>query len=107
MPRIIRRARTRDALLLGLGIAILANSRPYEGLLFCIPLAGWFLWWLAGKTKSPVSPRTRVVRIFAPLAVLLTLTIFFIGYYNWRLTRNADRSEEHTSELQSHLNLEC
>ncbi len=54
MPRIIRRARTRDALLLGLGIAILANSRPYEGLLFCIPLAGWFLWWLAGKTKSPV-----------------------------------------------------
>src|SRR5260370_17380534 len=89
MPRIIRRARTRDALLLGLGIAILANSRPYEGLLFCIPLAGWFLWWLAGKTKSPVSPRTRVVRIFAPLAVLLTFTIFFIGYYNSRLTENA------------------
>jgi len=89
MPRIIRRARTLDALLLGLGIAILANSRPYEGLLFSIPVAGWFLWWLAGKTKLPVSPRTRVVRIFAPLAVLLTLTIFFIGYYNWRLTGNA------------------
>src|SRR5712664_4752316 len=33
MPRIVRRARTRDALLLGLGIAILANTRPYEGLL--------------------------------------------------------------------------
>src|SRR5713101_2952363 len=89
MPRIIRRARTRDALLLGLGIAILANTRPYEGLLFCLPVAGWFLWWLAGKTKSPVTRRTRIVRVFAPLAVVLTFTIGFIGYYNWRLTENA------------------
>src|SRR6266446_5808788 len=86
MLRIVRRARTRDALLLGLGIAILANTRPYEGLLFCIPVAGWFLWWLAGKTKSTVTPRTRIVRIFTPLAAVLTLTIGFIGYYNWRLT---------------------
>src|SRR5437660_10816709 len=89
MPRIVRRARTLDALLLGLGIAILANSRPYEGLLFCIPVAGWFLWWLAGKTKSPVSSRTRIVRILAPLAMVILLTIGFIGYYNWRLTGNA------------------
>jgi hypothetical protein len=89
MPRIVRRARTRDALLLGLGIALLANSRPYEGFLFCIPVAGWFLWWLAGKTKSPVASRTRIVRIFVPLAVAMTLTIGFIAYYNWRLTANA------------------
>jgi len=89
MPRIVRRAWALDALLLGLGIAILANSRPYEGLLFCIPVAGWFLWWLAGKTKSIVSPRTRIVHVFAPLAVVLLLTIAFIGYYNRRLTGNA------------------
>src|SRR6266446_2307823 len=86
ISRIVRRARTRDAFLLALGIAILANTRPYEGLLFCIPVAGWFLWWLAGKTKSTVTPRTRIVRIFTPLAAVLTLTIGFIGYYNWRLT---------------------
>jgi len=89
MPRIVRRARTRDALLLGVGIAILANTRPYEGLLLCIPVAGWFLWWLAGKTKSPAQPHTRIVRVLAPLAVVLTLTVGFIGYYNWRLTGNA------------------
>ncbi len=89
MPRIVRRARTRDALLLGLGIAILANTRPYEGLLFCIPVAGGFLWWMAGKTKSPVTLRTRIVRVFAPLALVLLLTIGFMGYYNWRLTGNA------------------
>jgi hypothetical protein len=89
LPRIVRRARTRDALLLGLGIAILANTRPYEGLLLCIPVAGWFLWWLAGKTKSPVQPHARIVRVLAPLTVVLTLTVGFIGYYNWRLTGNA------------------
>src|SRR6266446_9580828 len=89
MPRIIRRASTRDALLLGLGIAILANTRPYEGLLLCIPVAGWFLWWLAGKTKSPAAPRMRIVRVFAPVAVVLLLTAGFLGYYNWRLTGNA------------------
>jgi hypothetical protein len=89
MPRIVRRARTRDALLLGLGIALLANTRPYEGFLFCIPVAGWFLWWLTGRTKPAVTPRTRFVRVFAPLASLFLLTIAFIGYYNWRLTGKA------------------
>ncbi len=89
MPRIVRRSRTRDALVLGLGIAILANSRPYEGLLLSIPVAGWFLWWLAGKTKSNATLRTRNVRVFAPLAVVLLLTVGFMGYYNWRLTGKA------------------
>src|SRR5467141_1572705 len=89
LPRIVRRARTRVALLLGLGIAILANTRPFEGLLFCIPVAGWFVWWLVGKTKSPMAPRTRITKVFAPLAVVLMLTIGFIGYYNWRLTGSA------------------
>jgi hypothetical protein len=89
MPRIVRRARTRDALLLGMGIAILANSRPYEGLLLSIPAAGWFLWWLAGKTKSFATPDIRIVRVFVPLAVVLLLTAGFMGYYNWRLTGNA------------------
>src|SRR5260370_31197670 len=42
LARIVKRAKTRDAILLGLGVAILANSRPYEGLLFCIPGALWF-----------------------------------------------------------------
>ncbi len=86
MPRIVRRSRTRDALLLGLGIAILANSRPYEGLLLSISVAGWFLWWLAGKAKSNATPRMRIIRVFAPLSVGLLLTVGFMGYYNWRLT---------------------
>ena len=89
MPRIVRHARTRDALLLGLGLAILANSRPYEGLLFAIPVGGWFLWWLAGKTRPSASLRTRATRVLLPLAAVLVLNVTFMAYYNWRLTGNA------------------
>lgn len=89
MPRIVRRARTLNALLLGLGMAILAITRPFEGFFFCLPVASWFVWWLAGKTKSSASPRARIIRVFAPLAAVLTLAVTFIGYYNWRVTGNA------------------
>jgi hypothetical protein len=89
MPRLVRDARTRDALLLGLGLAVLANTRPYEGLLFSVPVGVWFFWWLAGKTKSAAIAQTRMTRGLAPLTVVLVLTLVFMGYYNWRLTGNA------------------
>ncbi len=89
MPRIVRSARTRDALLLGWGLAILANTRPYEGLLFSIPVGVWFSWWLVGRTRSIASKQTRIVRVLAPVAAVLLLTLAFMGYYNWRLTGNA------------------
>jgi hypothetical protein len=86
--RIVKRARVRDAVLLGAGVAILANSRPYEGCLFCIPASAWLLWWLVGKTKSRYALRTRLQNVLAPLALVLVLAGAFMGYYNWRLTGN-------------------
>src|SRR6266404_2593777 len=88
LPRITRHARVRDAILLGLGAGILANSRPYEGFLFCIPAALCLLWWLAGKDKSAKPPNVRLRRVLLPLTVVLLLTAAFMGYYNWRLTGN-------------------
>jgi hypothetical protein len=88
LPRIAKRAQVRDAILLGLGVAILANSRPYEGFLFCVPAGAWFLWWLIGKAKSRQPLRVRLQNVLAPLALVLVLTAGFMGYYNWRLTGN-------------------
>jgi hypothetical protein len=89
LGRIKKRPSVALALLLGLGIAILANSRPYEGLLLSLPAAVWLLAWLVGKVRSrlPFSGRLRV--LFFPLSVVLLLTFAFVGYYNWRLTGNA------------------
>jgi hypothetical protein len=39
LRRIMRRLRVCHALLMGIGLAILANSRPYEGLLISLPVA--------------------------------------------------------------------
>jgi hypothetical protein len=91
LPRIAQQARTKDVLLLGLGIAILANSRPYEGLLFCLPVAIWLLWWSRRKTNSPAALRERAAKILLPLAAVFALTAAFMGYYNWRLTGSATR----------------
>lgn len=89
LARIGRRATVGNALLLGLGVAILANSRPYEGFLFCIPTGMWLIAWLAGKMKSRNSLSLRIRVILLPLAVCIVLLLGFMGYYNWRLTGNA------------------
>ena len=88
LARVVKRANARDSILLGLGIAILANSRPYEGLLFCIPAAAWFLWWLAGGTQSRDDLRKRFRRVLVPLLIMLVSAAVFMSYYNWRLTGN-------------------
>jgi hypothetical protein len=88
LRRIQRTARMRDALLLGLGIAILANSRPYEGFIFCIPSAVYLLWWMSGKIKTRIKLQARVRRVFLPLLGAMLLLGMFIAYYNWRLTAN-------------------
>jgi hypothetical protein len=86
LPRIIHHQRPRDAMLLGLGAAILANSRPFEGLFFFLPIGIALVVWLFGR-RAP-SLRITFRRIVAPLAAVLILTALFIGYYNWRGTGN-------------------
>jgi hypothetical protein len=97
MPRLVRfhgcglylepaKSRTRDAILLGLGAAILANSRPVEGLVICLPAIVLLLVWLCGK-KSP-SWREALPRLILPFCSVMLLCGMFIGYYNWRLTGN-------------------
>ncbi len=80
------KSRPRDAVFLGLGAAILANSRPVEGLVICLPAMAFLLVWLCGK-KSP-SWRETLPRLILPFCAVMLLCGMFIGYYNWRLTGN-------------------
>lgn len=89
LARTQRRTTVKNAITLGLGVAILANSRPYEGMLFCIPAAAWFLWWLAGKSRSRETPPAQRAKILVPLLIVLASATAFMAYYNWRLTGNA------------------
>ena len=82
LPRIKRHQRVRDSLLMGLGLAILANSRPYESLFFCLPVAGVLLVFILGKEK----PQRRLWNIVIPIALVLVFTIAAMAYYFWRTT---------------------
>lgn len=85
LPRIFRSQRIWDGLLLGLGAAILANSRPYEGLILCVPAAGWFLWWLLVQAR--ISPsRIAAFKAAAATGAVICAAGLFMSYYNWRLT---------------------
>jgi len=83
-PRVIRSMRLRDTLLMGLGFAIVATSRPYEGLFFGLAVAGGLVMWPVERSR----PRFWFAagRVVAPLLVALILTGLAMGYYFWRTT---------------------
>ena len=84
LPRIMRFHRARDAVLMALGAGILANSRPFEGLILCIPVAIALVMWLCGRRRP--TWRETAARIILPAFAVLAATAVFIGYYNWRGT---------------------
>jgi hypothetical protein len=83
-PRLRRRLRVRYAVLIGLGLVILANSRPYEGLLFALPLAFAMLFWLLGK-NHPAFSRS-LPRIILPILACLLAGAIASGCYYYRVT---------------------
>ncbi len=85
LPRIQRGFQARDFVWMALGMAILANSRPYEGLLVCIPTLLVLGWWLV---KRPHPPLPVLVRRAAPATAILLLAAGFLGYYDHRVFNN-------------------
>jgi hypothetical protein len=89
-PRIRKHQRIVDVMLMGLGLAILANSRPYEGFVLCLPVGAAMLIWVAASRGARLREVLRGVVL--PLALLLCITAGGIGYYNLRVTGNPLRS---------------
>jgi len=83
-PRLRRHPRVRDSFLLALGLVILANSRPYEGLIFSLPFALAMAFWLFGQRRPPLA--TTFKRIILPIVLVLTAAAAFTGYYYHRVT---------------------
>jgi hypothetical protein len=89
LARLVRRPRYRDALLFGIALAILANSRPYEGLVFSLAVLFVLARWLFQKTCGATSLQTRWRTVALPTAVVLLFTGAFMGFYNHSLTGHA------------------
>ena len=86
MPRFVRTTSLRYSLLMAAGIIALALSRPYEGLLLCIPV-GFVLarWIFVGKNRPTASLVVR--RAALPIALILA-AVAWLGYYDYRAFGN-------------------
>jgi hypothetical protein len=86
VPRLVRSRRVRDSLLLGAGMALLANTRAFEGALFsvlcCVLLAGWLL-------RERVQWKNVSRAVVLPAVVVLGVTAAAMMYYCWRVTGDA------------------
>src|SRR5262249_41376 len=90
LGRLLRKATVWNAIALAIGIAVLLNSRPYESVFFCIPVAfALFQKWLAKESRA-TSRESR--RLLAPAAGVLLLATAWMAYYNWRVTGNPLRT---------------
>ena len=75
LPRLVRSSRPRDAMLAALGIGMLANTRPYEGLVFSVAVGLVALWHVR---------KLRLRTILPPACAVLAVTAALMAYYDWR-----------------------
>jgi hypothetical protein len=101
-PRIRRRQRLVDALLLGLGLALLISTRPYESLFSFIPIAASLLAWVLHNQKT--SPPARIFsRVVLPVGLLLVMASSATCYYFWRVTGSPFRIPYQVNIATYHL----
>jgi hypothetical protein len=86
LRRLTRQQRVSDAVLFGLGIGVLANTRPYEGLVLSLVCIAATAWWAVAKKRlsKPV-----VIRTVLPIIIVVSLVGIGTAYYFWRVTGNA------------------
>jgi len=79
-----RSLRIRYGIIMGIGVAVLMNSRPFEGLSLCVPAGIFLAAWLFSKGSPAVS--TTLPRLVLPVLAIVMLSFAFMAYYNWRGT---------------------
>ncbi|MBZ5608153.1 MAG: hypothetical protein LAP38_07845 [Acidobacteriia bacterium] len=82
IPRILRTKRAASVFVLGIGIALLADARPYEGAALSAASVSVVFYKLI-RQRTPGS--ILLWRIVAPLALVLVPTLAFMAYYDWRV----------------------
>jgi hypothetical protein len=87
VPRLARRIDLAPVLAAITGAVLLANSRPYEGLLTVLS-SGAVLWWWMRREKRPLTLLLDR-RVLLPVAALAVPALLAMGYYNFRTTGKA------------------
>lgn len=83
LPRLVRRPTASPAVAAAIGVWILLNSRPFEGILLLAPCAVWLLW---KAIRIPPPSRPAFWRACGAGAAVLALGVAWMIYYNYKLT---------------------
>ena len=84
LPRIKHRWHPRHAILMAIGLVILAHSRPYEGFVLSLPAGAVLLVWLFARDRTPKPAKLR--RVLLPMGLVLAAATTATGFYFWRVT---------------------
>ena len=90
LPRIKENCQTRDAVILGIGLAVLADTRPFEGLLLSLLIGAAIFYWLFKQRGTEL--RNAFIRVVAPLLIVVVVAGVATGYYFWCVTGSALRT---------------
>jgi hypothetical protein len=83
LPRFMKAARLRDGLVMAAGVILLGASRLYEGMLLCLPVLCYLMWWMFFGKNRPAA--TVLLRRTAVSLALIVAAGAWIGYYNYRV----------------------
>lgn len=84
LRRMMDNLRAPDGWLLGLGLAVLANSRPFEGAILGLIVLAFLASHILKKGAPPIGDWFRC--FILPVLLVMLPTVAAMGYYNWRVT---------------------
>jgi hypothetical protein len=86
VPRLTRKPRTLDAILLGTGMGLLVISRPYEGVLLCLPVAVYLGHWTIFGKNRPAPARLALLGVLPVL--IAVIAVAWLAWYDYRAFQN-------------------
>jgi hypothetical protein len=90
LPGLIRRPSLWRGMPASVGIALLANSRPFEGLVLILVCLGYAAWRIVRRSTTPLGWFTDLNRsIAAPLLMVMVPVAAWMAFYNYRATGSA------------------
>jgi hypothetical protein len=82
LPRLMKSKRLRYGVLLAIGVIALALTRPYEGMLLCLPVAAILIHWAFWGRNRPT--RSALLNFAVLPLTLILAALSWLGYYNYR-----------------------
>ena len=84
LRRIWRDARSLDGMALATGLVVLANSRPLEGFLACLPVFGSLVVWLLWDRRRPTG--FKLIHVVLPTTMIGVIGVLWMLTYNHAVT---------------------